>query len=112
MGKDVIAAIRAGLEDLDRGEAPEKETRPKLTKEERAELGRVRAREDRVRQWRKGEAEKREVPNMVVLPNRGMGWLVRERPDSVDALAEHPDIGRKRAERYGEILLELIRDVA
>ena len=65
--------------------------------------------EDRIRAWRRDEATKRGVPNLVVLPNPGMAWLVSERPRSVDALAACPDIGPKRMARYGEKLIALLK---
>jgi len=107
-GAPVLAAIRQGLADLDAGNVPPADVRPRLTREEATQRKRERAVEEAIRDWRRGEAAERKVPNLVVLPNRAMAWLARDLPRDVRSLAEHDDIGPKRAARYGEKILEIL----
>jgi len=62
------------------------------------------ARNTRLRDWRREEAERRELPAHVVLPPRAMAWLATE---GSGALAQCPELGAKRIERYAEILARL-----
>ena len=48
------------------------------------------------------------VVNAVVLPNPALQWLARERPTDVAQLADCPDIGPKRTERYGAAWIKLL----
>ncbi len=63
-------------------------------------------REDRLKDWRRSEAEKRNVPLQVVLPARALDHLKRH--GAVD-LTTVPQLGAKRSERYGAKLLDLCR---
>jgi ribonuclease D len=110
-GDAVLATVRAGLDAAARGGAPPPSERPRRTPEERARLDRIREREERVRRWRNDEARARGVPNVVVLPNVAMRAITEAPPASVDALAALPDVGGKRAARYGETILRLLADV-
>lgn len=60
-----------------------------------------RAREDRLKDWRRGEAERRGVPLQVVLPAKSLEHLKIHGADDLTAV---PQLGAKRAERYGEAL--------
>ena len=94
--------------DYNGGIIPPKSIAPPVPPEE-AKLARVwRTREERVKDWRRKEARQRDVPNVVVLPNPGMGWMVREMPTSVSEIAACADIGPKRAARYGDAWLKLL----
>lgn len=107
-GREFVKLVRRGFDALARGDAPPKDTRPKLSPEE-VKAGRAqRKREDALKIWRRKEARARDVPNAVVLPNPGLQWLVQERPRSVDALADCPDLGPKRVARYGEAWIDLL----
>ena len=107
-GPAVLGVIREALKRADRGEVPPKRLQEKLTPEEARAVRENRKYEDAIRSWRKGEAERRKVPNVVVLPNPAMVWLIAERPHAVDELSACPDIGPKRSARYGEKLIELV----
>ncbi len=107
-GREVLDAVRAGLEDMREGRGPAPEERERPSPEEKARRQQVRAREERLRAWRREEAGRRKVPNLVVLPNRALGWLVNEVPSRVEDLALCRDVGPKRAERYGETWLTLL----
>ncbi|MHC5011515.1 MAG: HRDC domain-containing protein, partial [Planctomycetota bacterium] len=107
-GNAILAALREGRRLAAEGRAPGKPARPRLPREEMVRRGRERKREDALRRWRRAEAEAREVPPLVVLPNPALQWIVRERPRDVDALAAHPDVGNKRAARYGRAILETL----
>jgi ribonuclease D len=109
-GEALLAAVRAGLEAEARGEAPPAPERPRRTAEDRAVADRVREREERIRRWRTDEATRRRVPNVVVLPNVAMRAMCDAPPASVEAMAAMPDVGPKRAARYGAALLALLAD--
>ena len=104
----MLAALRRGLQVADGGHAPPADVGPRLTQEEAARRKRERIREEALRDWRRKEAAGRKVPNLVVLPNRALAWLAREAPRTVAELAEHEDIGAKRAARYGEKILSIL----
>jgi ribonuclease D len=61
-------------------------------------------REKRLKDWRRAEAEKRKLPLQAVLPAKALEFLKRH--GAVD-LAQVPQLGPKRAARYGETLLRL-----
>lgn len=63
-------------------------------------------REKRLKDWRRGESERRKVPMQVVLPARALEFL--KRYGSAD-LAAVPQLGPKRISLYGEQLTELAR---
>lgn len=107
-GRDFVKLVRRGLDAAERGEAPPKDARPKLTPAEVEANRALRKREDAFKNWRRKEAAKRDVPNAVVLPNPGLQWLLHEQPRSLDELAACPDLGPKRIARYGERWLDLL----
>ena len=107
-GRSILEALRKGLDDARDGRAPIADTRKRLTPEERQANKVFRKREDTLRAWRKKEAARRKVPNLVVLPNPALLDLCREMPESVATLAAHPGIGEKRAQRYGKTLLDVL----
>jgi ribonuclease D len=63
-----------------------------------------RARELGLKEWRRKEAERREVPQQVVLPARALAYLKRH---GAEDLSSVPQLGVKRSRLYGEILKEL-----
>ncbi len=67
-----------------------------------------RTREERIKDWRRKEARKRTVPNVVVLPNPALAWMVETMPASIQDLAACPDIGPKRVSRYGATWIDLL----
>jgi ribonuclease D len=112
-GAGVRAAIAAAGDDVARGAAPPPTDRPRLGPEERAERDRRRRREDALKAWRKAEASRRGVPNVVVLPNPAVEALVREEGGlDLAGLARIPDVGPRRVQRYGEEILRVLARIA
>jgi ribonuclease D len=66
----------------------------------------VQARSERLRSWRKAEAEARGVPNQVIMPNRALEYIEVHGPD---ALADAPQFGAKRIARYADALKDVAR---
>lgn len=62
-----------------------------------------------IRRWRYETAQRDGVPPYVVLTNRNLADLVRERPDGIAALRRVRGIGQAKVERHGEALLALLR---
>lgn len=62
------------------------------------------ARDKALRSWRREEAERRELPQQVILPPRALGWLVKQGAAQIEGC---PELGPKRIARYGERLREL-----
>ncbi len=107
-GRDFLRLVRTGLNAAEEGRAPDAHDGPRPSPEE-VRAGKIqRKREDILKDWRRGEARKREVVNAVVLPNPAVAWLARERPTDVADLAACPDIGPKRTARYGATWVKLL----
>lgn len=104
----LLGAVLAGVADEMAGAAPTAPEKPRRTPEERARLDAVREREERVRRWRNDEARRRNVPNLVVLPNPALEALSEDPPSHLEDLASFPDIGPKRAARYGQAILDAL----
>lgn len=109
-GRFLVDVVRRANASASEGKVPPKSIHARPTAEEKQEAREFRRIEDKLRDWRRGEATKRKVPNLVVLPNRAMLDLVRNPLADVAALAAHPDIGPKRAERYGEAILKKLAE--
>jgi ribonuclease D len=65
----------------------------------------VAARDKALRNWRREEAERRGVPAHVVLPPRALDWLATH---GYARVAECPELGRKRLDRYGDALAAML----
>jgi ribonuclease D len=104
----LLAAVEEGLEAAERGDAPPPATRARPGAAESARIDRARKREERLRRWRGEEAVRRGVPNAVVLPNPGLEAIAEGAPATVADLAALPDVGPKRAARYGEAILAVL----
>lgn len=107
-GRAVLAAVQKGLEAHAAGEVPPARVASLLSPEEVDQARHAKKIQERIRDWRRGEATGRKVPNLVVLPNPAMDWISRERPESMEALARCEDLGPERIERYGKTLLKLV----
>jgi len=68
------------------------------------------AREKALTQWRKKEAEAREVDLQVVLPGHCLRDLAQLDDPSEEALADIAGLGDKRRARYGDAILRALRD--
>jgi len=80
-------------------ELPERPVIPRLS-------GAERARGERLKAWRRGEAQRRSVPIQVVLPARALDTLQRSDGADLD-LGQVPQLGPKRIALYGDVLREL-----
>jgi ribonuclease D len=61
-------------------------------------------REDRLKRWRREEADRRKLPLQTVLPARALEHLKRYGARDLTAV---PQLGGKRAQRYGDVLRKL-----
>ena len=107
-GRGVLAALRIAAERIDAGEIPPDKLATNHTKDELQRMREDRKVEERFKEWRRKEATRRKVPNLIVLPNPAMQWLIAERPRSIEAISACADIGGKRLARYGKDLLRLL----
>jgi len=62
----------------------------------------------RLRDWRKGVAERESVPVYAVLTNEQLAQIVQKRIDSKADLKEIEGVGEARVEKYGESLLQVL----
>lgn len=67
----------------------------------------IQKRGDRLKKWRRGEAERRQVPMQVVLPVAAVKYIQENGAGDLESV---PQLGNKRIERYGETLRELASD--
>jgi ATP-dependent DNA helicase RecQ len=63
---------------------------------------------DRLKAWRLAEARAQAVPAFVILHDRTLAAIARERPPDIMALAGISGIGARKLERYGAVLLGLV----
>ncbi len=111
-GRALREALERGLALADEGRAPTAPERPRPSDAERAEAKACRRREDALKDWRRTEAQARRVPNVVVLPNPALDWIVARGGATLEELAAHPDIGPKRAARYGSAIVTALASVS
>ncbi len=64
---------------------------------------------ERLRGWRGEQARRQQVPAYVVLHNSHLEEIARGRPKSIHELGSIKGIGLRRAARYGEEILALVR---
>jgi ATP-dependent DNA helicase RecQ len=64
---------------------------------------------ERLRAWRGEQARRQQVPAYVVLHNSHLEEIARRKPRSVHELGSIKGIGLRRAARYGDELLTLVR---
>jgi ATP-dependent DNA helicase RecQ len=63
-----------------------------------------------LRKWRTQAAREHGVPAYVIFHDATLAELARSAPESIDQLAEVPGIGAAKLERYGDEILETLRD--
>lgn len=63
---------------------------------------------DTLRKWRRGVADERGCPTVVVLPNHALQRILTAMPSDLDALETTPGLGRSRTERYGRDILTIL----
>ncbi|MCA1737645.1 MAG: HRDC domain-containing protein [Actinobacteria bacterium] len=64
---------------------------------------------ERLRAWRGEQARRQQVPAYVVLHNSHLEEIASRKPQSVHELGTIKGIGLRRAARYGEEILALVR---
>ena len=64
---------------------------------------------DRLREWRRTQAQKRSAPAYTVFTDKTLQAVAEIRPLDLDALAEIPGVGAVKLDRWGEELLEMVR---
>lgn len=103
MAPEVLDAVACGIED---GTIPDEDRvwfdRPRIPG---ALLRARRAREQRLTQWRKGEAKRRGVDEQAVLPGHCLQDLADLEEPSLDAIASVAGIGAFRVARDGAALV-------
>ena len=62
----------------------------------------------RLREWRKGVAEKEGVPVYTVLTNEQLAQMVQKKVSSKAGLKEIEGVGEARVEKYGEAVLRVL----
>lgn len=62
----------------------------------------------RLREWRKERAEKAGVPVYIVANNSELKELIKRSPKTIETLKSIRGFGRKKIEKYGKELTELI----
>jgi len=67
------------------------------------------ARSRKLRAWRGDQARSQQVPAYVVLHNSHLEEIARRKPKSVHELGSIKGVGLRRAARYGDELLALVR---
>ena len=60
----------------------------------------------RLREWRKGVAEKEGVPVYVIFTNEQLSEMVQKKAGTKAALKEIEGVGEARVQKYGEAVLE------
>ena len=66
---------------------------------------------ERLRAWRLAEARSQSVPAFVILHDKTLAEIARQRPRTLAALGGISGIGAKKLERYGPALVELVGEV-
>ena len=61
-----------------------------------------------LKDWRLTEANQQGVPAYVIFHDATLAEIAARQPTSLEELAEIPGIGKRKLERYGEALIELI----
>src|SRR3712207_3941835 len=64
---------------------------------------------ERLRSWRGEQARRQQVPAYVVLHNSHLEEIAARKPQSIHELGSIKGVGLRRAARYGEELLGLVR---
>jgi ribonuclease D len=102
-GRGILGAVERGRQ------APP----PQPPKRKKPSAPRLNAREQerfgRIKEWRKQKAEDLGVSPIAVLPNYALHDLVRARPKNRAALAQVPGIGPRRAAKYADEVIPIVR---
>jgi len=63
----------------------------------------------RLREWRKEKADKEGVPVYIIAKNSQLVELVHRNPPTLEALRQIRGFGKKKVDKYGKELVELIQ---
>ncbi|MCA1621399.1 MAG: HRDC domain-containing protein [Acidobacteria bacterium] len=63
-----------------------------------------------LKQWRLGRANTQRVPAYMICPDRTLEHLARERPETLEALANIYGLGESKVRSFGEDLLRALRE--
>lgn len=67
-----------------------------------------RARYDRLLAWRRVEAYEEGAPQYVIFGNKEALAIARQAPRTIEALGQIPGVGRRRLQKHGHKILELL----
>jgi ribonuclease D len=98
-GDELLEVVNKALREPP--EVPQRARRPRPSP---GEAARAKALKD----WRRREAERRELPMQVIMPARALEWLAA---NGCERIEECPEFGPKRVARYGEELRRLCRTI-
>ncbi len=65
---------------------------------------------EKLREWRRAEAQAQSVPAYVIFQDRTLAEIAAAKPRSLDALSTIPGVGRTKLDRYGAAVLRLIAE--
>lgn len=85
------------------------EREPVRSKRSRVAAAQDSALRQRLREWRKTLAKQMSVPAYVIMHDSSLDAISLAQPASLAALSEIPGIGERRASRYGEAILKIVR---
>jgi superfamily II DNA helicase RecQ len=88
-----------------RGSRRRQDWRSELTEEEVVVF-------DGIRAWRAERAREEGVPPYLILTNRQLADIVRQRPGSLTALREIQGVGQVTCDKYGAALLECLQQAS
>ena len=63
----------------------------------------------RFRQWRKEKAEKEGIPVFIIATNKQLVDVIRHAPVSLESLRSIHGFGKKKIERYGKEIVEIVK---
>ncbi len=64
---------------------------------------------EKLRAWRKEAAEKAGVPVYVISTNNQLLEIVKQKPQTLEALKRINGFGKKKVERYGKQIIEMVK---
>lgn len=65
-----------------------------------------------LKHWRKEQADQDKLPAFCIFSNAVLDGICAKRPQSLEALGEIKGLGKKKIEKYGEQLLEIVKQNA
>ena len=65
-----------------------------------------------LKHWRKEQADQEKLPAFCIFSNAVLDGICAKRPQSLEALGEIKGLGKKKIEKYGEQLLEIVKQNA